>query len=184
MKKILILFGLLFLAGCTSVAVVPNQADYNTEKIHKGEMYATSTSVNVGTGETIYLKATSDNAVHLVQRRVYATTTGQALDYTIRLYEGGTDTGATSPLTKYNVNRELGYQNATFTIYTSVTGVNTGSSIVLPFGQKEVSDKKFSNTAVSFIEYILKQDTPYYLAITNNDGGILTLDLFWEFYEE
>jgi hypothetical protein len=186
MKKYLILFAVLLLAGCSSVAVVPKNMetlDHDTAKIHAGQMHATTTQVNVNAGNTIYLKGISENDVHLIQRRVYATTTGNTLDYSIMVYEGGSDTGATNPLTKYNVKRSSP-SNTTFEIYTSVTGVDTTTSVLLPFGQKEVSEKKFSNTATSYTEYILKEDTPYYLAITNNDGGILTLDLFWEFYEE
>jgi len=188
MKKILlIMLAVLFVSGCSSIAVVPdtiNTMSHNTNKIHSGEMYATEANLNISAGDTIYLKGFSNNSIHLIQRNIYATTTGNNLNYEIRLYENGSDTSTNSILLD-NYNLERNYNdNSNFEIYTNVSNVDLSYATLLPFGSKTLSDKKFSSFTTRDIEYILKENTNYYLSITNNDGGVLSINIFWEFYEE
>lgn len=187
------LFMIAFVIGFTSsmvnIAVVPSNTTIineplNMNKLHNGEVYSTSYEFNVSSGNTIYLKGNSSRQVHLLERLIYATTTGVNIDYEIRLYEGGTDTSATNILDTFNVNRAYTTNSNTFTIYSSVSGVNLATATQLPFGNRMLSDKKFSSEAISTTEYILNNNTNYYLAITNNDGGVLTMNIRWLWYEE
>jgi len=188
--KIFLLLSFILFAGfgCTSstVAIMNDEIiteDHNLNKLHLGELHATSTSVDIGSGQTVYLKANANMDVHLLERRVHATTTGVSLDYDIVLYENGTDVSANNILPVFNVHRGFP-ANSTFNIYASVSGQNMASATILPFGNSVLSDKKFSSTSVSTTEYVLAKNLDYYLAITNNDGGVLTIALFWEWYEE
>lgn len=183
---LILIISLLF-SGCSSVSVSPSNivnTDFNTDMILRGEMYATHTTINISNGETVYLKANSSNVVHLIERLVYAETTGTNLDYDIVLYENGTDSGASNILNNYNVNRNH-IDISNFKIYTNVTNFNCDINCnILPFGISILSDKKHSDTTISNTEYILRNNTNYYLGITNNDGGVLSISLKWLFYEE
>lgn len=188
MKKqfILLLSLIIILSGCSSIAIMPEKVinePLNDNKIHTGEMYAAKTQVNVNAGQTVYIKANSTNQTHLIKRFVYGVTTGNVLDYTIELYEGGTDTGGVL-IEEFNVNRVFNETTSPLNIYNNVTGVDLTNSEELPFGTKLISDKKSSAGVRTDIEYILSPNKNYYLAITNNDGGVMTLDFWWEWYTE
>lgn len=160
--------------------------NHNLNKLHTGKMFATSVNIDVNSSTPIYLKGFSENEVHLLQRRINVRTTGNKLDFKINLFEGGTDTSATNKLNVFNVNRMYSHtdSDSNFEIYTNVTGVDLTNAIELPFSNSGLSDKKYSTEAISNTEYILKKNTNYYLKIENLDGGVLSVDFFWEWYTE
>jgi len=186
MKKImifLIIMSSLFFTGCFKIDGYIVTEDMNLDKLHKGEISSAFTTINVTSGNKYYIKGFSTNDVHLLERSIYAITTGANLSYTINLYEGGVEDSSNTTLTKYSIHR--GFEdNTNFEINMTNVNVNISEAILLPFGNKELSDKKYSSTRISTTEYILKANTTYYLEIINNDGGVLTLDIRWLFYEE
>lgn len=157
--------------------------DFLDEQIDLGKMYATRYEVSVTSGDTVFLKANSTEQTHLLLRRIFASTTGNELDYSIELFEGGKDDESKDKLYTFNVNRNY-LDDSKFNIYTDVTNVDLTGALLLPFGNEELSDKKFGVNSVSEAKYVLRNDTEYYLAITNRDGGVLTATLYWQWYDD
>lgn len=185
MKKqfILLLSLIIILSGCSSVAIMPENVvsqSLNDNKILTGKMYSASTQVNVTAGQTVYLKALSTQTTHLIERFVYAVTDGQQLEYEIRIFEGGTNTASTN-ITSFNVNRNF-IENSSLRISKNVIGIDLSGAVEIPFGSKLVSDKKASSDLRFDIEYVIKPETNYYMAVTNNDGGTMSITFWWEWY--
>jgi hypothetical protein len=196
----LVLGFLILFTGCVSSPVVINDVFSETvqvnadgtiptitstkDKLHDGLMYSSFVEKQISSGQTIYLKANSTEINHILERRIFSSTTGVNLDYSIKLYEGGTDTSSSDLLEVYNVNRNYNTSLNSLNIYSTVSGVNLTNAKELPFNDRVISDKKFSQTSTTTAEYIMKPNTNYYLAITNNDSGVLTITLTWRWYEE
>lgn len=165
--------------------------DVHVRKLSEGKIFKGSHAVVVGAGTTTYTTGcTGNHSINLFRRSVYAETTGNSLDYLVLVYENATNTGLSGNVTNRNNNRDYGYTDGfgdgsgSFTISTIVSGVNLTGSKPLPWGIKVIDDKKFSDLLITDAEYILTANTCYYLGITNNDGGDLTVIFGWEWYEE
>lgn len=186
---LLLMFGLSmpkvnysYLVGNTeNMSIKVQTYDQDFIKLNSGDMYTTEIAVDVSSGDTEYIKANSLETIHLIERRIFATTTGNELDFTIKIFEGGTDGGASNILNNFNVNRNFP-DNLNFNIYTNLINVDLSGATILPFSNSGVSDKKFSSMSTSTTDYILKDNTNYYMAITNNDGGTLTVNIYWQWY--
>lgn len=180
---LLILLSVIF-TGCSFTINDEIVTKTNIEnKLEEGKLHFSSKTFNISAGESVYIKGVTGNDLYFYEQRYYAITTGSSLDFTIGLYENGVDVSNLEEITIYNMNRNND-TNISFNIYSNVSNVDLSSSILLPIGVNYVGDKKFSQLELLIETIVLKRDTDYYMKITNNDGGVLTLNSNWLFYEE
>lgn len=172
-----------FFAGCSFTINDQIPIKDNTQiKLEEGRLHSAYTSYNISAGESVFIKGVTSNELYFIKQNYFSTTTGNSLDFSIELFESGNDNNSNTELDIYNLNRNYD-SNISFIIYSNVTGVNLSNSIQLPMSIRYVGDKKFSDLEVIEEMIILKNNTDYYMKITNNDGGVLSININWLFYE-
>ena len=180
---LLILLSVIF-TGCSFTINDEIVTKTNIEnKLEEGKLHFSSKTFNISAGESVYIKGVTVNDLYFYEQIYYAKTTGSSLDFTIELYENGADVSNLEQITIYNMNRNND-TNISFNIYSNVSNVDLSNSTLLPIGANFVGDKKFSDLELLVEMIVLKRDTDYYMKITNNNGGVLSINSKWLFFEE
>lgn len=160
-----------------NAVVVENAEEYFT---HVGRSFWAETSVDVDSDGVSYISGSTDGGRVCIKKRYVSIKSANAIDIEMELYEGGTFTGGEN-VAALNKNRCM-KRLPTFTIKKNASPDLTGSQ-KMPTSISIVSDKKFSVSDSSDIEYGMKPDENYFIKITNNGVSTSSVSIMWVWYE-
>jgi len=187
----MLIISMILFSGCQNptIAIIDEYMETHLEDgIHNELAFALRINKTMAGGTTQYaLFKPNDRKSHFNNRRINTKDlSNQIIDFTFIIYENVTVTTNATMVNTFNLERNSNV-TSTMVVYDNPTGINlTGSTLLEPFGNTIVSERKSGEAYSDALEYVFKDDT-YYLLIFENDGSgdiEVLYDVIWIEVEE
>ena len=148
----------------------------------KGRAFTAQGDITIPSGQSVYVlginSATGDDNTLMYDRIVtIKCAEDKAIDCTLQLFQDCEYSAAGTPIAIHNKNHNMDLTDNLFDIYTGPTITNEGTALTTSYFMADA----YEIVSVPIIDkgYIMKQETPYLIKITNNGLKSIQVLIDW-----